>query len=771
MAGKGFDAKAFLINHTEKVVLGTAGLLVLGCLLGSQWTPYKGTPEEITAKVSTSRAALKNHVWPEEEKLRFEMTQKRMPKQVVHDNLRSAIAVSQYEMSTRFIATPWQGKEPLREPSLLALEEAFATAGRVLIERPFDPTKVDEEGPDADPPMKGTEQPDDGAATDPAMAEPDDEFLTDRPVGGAATGLPGTQQASPMSEELPAHGAPAAAYSQKQEAPPAHGAMASHGAHGAYLAYGETMIVPVAGPKREAQGYYFTSVRAVFPLKEQIRKFQDAIHAKSESIAAYSFEVIDFNLERQELIGNTQNWTEWQPVDTQAAIDVLDQSMPAEPDIVSGTVTNNVITMPLLPRIFGTWRKYGSHPKIDNFELSDQDMQYEVEFQSRMLAAMRDQKKTEVKTGLKKRGFTNASLDSRALHAQVFGGSAFGSGYSIDGLPGASRRPLPGPAKRGAAADPNAVTMQKILATNDKDEQSRALVEYIKQRVTANGELLLFRYMDFTVESGKSYRYRVRLVLNNPNFGHLASEANGEVLVVEGETRTTEWSNVTEPVTIERDVHYFVKDVDSRSNKTKVAIYKWDTKLGTTVTADLDLYPGQHIAGAVKTTVIDPAKSTYDEGKLYEFTSSDVFVDTNSDISLDKTVHKDLKLPGGSKGDLLLPEEVLVVQANTGELAVLDPVRQAAEQKRLADNQTSQAKAFEPLKGIVQAPTADMLMMGDLANPYAQPTAKGGPKAKGGRARNPLAGSGMMGSGSGMMGSGSGMPSGGSRGRPTGNTP
>ena len=105
-----------------------------------------------------------------------------------------------------------------------------------------------------------------------------------------------------------------------------------------------------------------------------------------------------------------------------------------------------------------------------------------------------------------------------------------------------------------------------------------------------------------------------------------------------------------------------------------------------------------------------------------------------------------------------------MVQANTGELAVLDPVRQAAEQKRLADNQTSQAKAFEPLKGIVQAPTADMLMMGDLANPYAQPTAKGGPKAKGGRARNPLAGSGMM-------GSGSGMPSGGSRGRPTGNNP
>ena len=52
MAGKGFDAKAFLVNHTEKLVLGAAGLMVLAFLGGSQWSSYKGTPDEIKEKVS-----------------------------------------------------------------------------------------------------------------------------------------------------------------------------------------------------------------------------------------------------------------------------------------------------------------------------------------------------------------------------------------------------------------------------------------------------------------------------------------------------------------------------------------------------------------------------------------------------------------------------------------------------------------------------------------------------------------------------------------------
>ncbi len=799
MAAKSFDAKAFLVNHSEKLVLGSAGLMVLVFLGGSQWSAYQGTPSEITDKVSKSRAALVSHDWPAEEQTKYEMTQKKKPKQVVHDNLRNPITVSQYEMSTRFVSSPWQGKEPLREPSLLTLEDALATTGKVLIEQPLDPSSLEEGVPGEDP----AAMPGDPAST----PETDSEFESSRPnpagLGGPSD-LPGG--------ELPGagHGAAAAMRSNMTKGgaakagPAAGGHGAAAGGHGAaagglgspespYSEYGGLMGGGGgAAAQREAQGYVFASVRAVFPLKEQIRRFQEAIHAKTVDIASMSFEVIDFNLERQEKIGRTDNWTEWQPVDTQSAVDVLEKSMAPEPDIVQGTVTNNVITMPLPPRIYGNWRKHGSHPRIDKFVLSPEQVEQEVQYQIRLLELMKDnKKKTEGKPRVKQGGFSGIVGDSRAMQSEVLGGSAYGSSMGSSygsssnstnemmsamsggvpsgmGGPRGSSRPTPGAAKRGPGANPNDV-MKKLLETDDKDVTSKALKEYIEQRVTADGELLLFRYMDFTVESGKTYRYRVRLVLNNPNFGHLASEANGDAPVVAGETRTTEWSNVTAPVTLEREVYYFVKDVDPRvGGKSKVSVFQWDPKLGTTVSADLDLLPGQHISGDIKTNVIDPAKSTNEESKLYTFTSADVFVDTHADVSLaDKLLHKDLKLPGGSKGDVLLPEEALVTQGITGELAVLDPIRQAAEQRRLDAYQKEQATFFEYLKSAGTTGN-DMMMMGsgmpgdEMSNPYAQP--KKGSSSRGGRSVNPLSGSSMMGSS--MMG-GMGMPGGGGQGGPS----
>ncbi len=781
MAGKSFDAKAFLINHSEKLVLGSAGLMVLIFLGGSQWSAYKGTPSEITDKVSKSRAALVGHAWPADEQAKYEMTQKKTPKQVVHDHLRNPIAVSQYEMSTRFVSSPWQGKEPLREPSLLTLEDALATSGKVLIELPLDPSSLEGGVPGEDPSAMPGDL--------PATPETDSEFESSRPNPGGLGGpsaLPGG--------ELPGagHGAAAAMKANVAKGAPAKGAPAAagHGApaggHGApaagasYAEYGGMMGGGGTAAQREGQGYVFASVRAVFPLKEQIRRFQEAIHAKTVDIASMSFEVIDFNLERQEQIGRSGNWSDWQPVDTQSAVDVLEKSMAPEPDIVQGTVTNNVITMPLPPRIYGNWRKHGSHPRIDKFVLSPEQVEQEVQYQIKLIELMKDnKKKTEGKPRVKQGGFSGIVGDSRAMQSEVFGGSAYGnsmgSSYGassnstnamMSSMPGSSPagmggprgsgRPAPGAAARGAGSNTNDV-MKKLLETDDKDETSKALKQYIEQRVTADGELLLFRYMDFTVESGKTYRYRVRLVLNNPNFGHLASEANGEAPVVEGETRTTEWSNITAPVTLEREVYYFVKDVDPRIGKTKVSVYQWDPKLGTTVSADLDLQPGQHISGDIKTNVIDPAKSTNEESKLYTFTSADVFVDTHADVSLtDKVLHKDLKLPGGSKGDALLPEEALVTQGSTQELAVLDPIRQAAEQKRLDTYQKEQATFFEYLKSTGTA-GGDMMMMGsgmpgdEMSNPYAQP--KKGANSKGGRSVNPLSGSSMMG--------GMGMPTGG----------
>lgn len=67
MAGKGFDAKAFLVNHTEKLAFGAFSLLSLALIGSSQWSTYKGTPAEIVNSVEEAKDKLTSHGWPEEE--------------------------------------------------------------------------------------------------------------------------------------------------------------------------------------------------------------------------------------------------------------------------------------------------------------------------------------------------------------------------------------------------------------------------------------------------------------------------------------------------------------------------------------------------------------------------------------------------------------------------------------------------------------------------------------------------------------------------------
>lgn len=774
MAGKGFDAKAFLVNHTEKLVLGAAGLMVAGFLASAQWKSYSGTPAEIVDKVSSGEKALAGHSWPDEERQKYTLTQEKAPKQIVKDLLLTPMLVSQYELSTRFTTTPWQGKEPLRDPTLLALEDAIADAGKVLIERPVDP---EAEKAESDDPMAEPGAPTDKPATTP---DEDDEFATGRPLAGG--GLPGmTSGDLEGTTGGPPGGLPGAAYT-----PPVDN---SGGSPAMEMLYGGMTSADMMGGggsvamNRNAQGYYFASVRAVFPLKEQIRRFQEATNAKTFDLAAMNFEVIDFNLERQEQVDKAGTWSDWQSVDIQAAVDVLDESMPPEPDVVTGTVTNNVMTMPLPPRIYGGWKKFASHPRIESFELSEEQIQMEIEYQTKVLEQLKEANKgTETKPRREKGGFSSRVGDTRALQSELFGGSAYGTGGGMYGSPGmmggagmtsanymTSSSPAAAmmgnqmgggrPPARGAAGKKQDNPLEKLLSTVDNDERGRALRDYIQTRVRVDGELLLFRYIDFAVEPGKTYRYRVRLVLNNPNYGRLPSEANGQPLVVEGETRTTEWSNPTKPVTIERDVYYFVKDIDTKRGKSRVSVYQWDTKLGTTVNADLDLYPGQHVAGSVKARVIDPAKNT-DEEKPYTFKSSDVFVDNHADMALDRTLHKDLKIPPGSTNEVQLPEELLVVDSNTGELAVIDPVRLGAEQKRLEVQQEKQNKAFETIKAAPPEMSTGYDMYAGVYGDSEGTTGGTQKPAKGKqKARNPLAGSGFGGYGSGgYPGSGGGLP-------------
>ena len=75
-------------------------------------------------------------------------------------------------------------------------------------------------------------------------------------------------------------------------------------------------------------------------------------------------------------------------------------------------------------------------------------------------------------------------------------------------------------------------------AINDK------LKNFIRTRGSANQHLLLFRYLDFVPASdqGKTYRYRVRLVMQNP-FYEKAREEVADPSIAIGKERETDTAN------------------------------------------------------------------------------------------------------------------------------------------------------------------------------------------------------------------------------------
>src|SRR5690606_34654761 len=96
--------------------------------------------------------------------------------------------------------------------------------------------------------------------------------------------------------------------------------------------------------------------------------------------------------------------------------------------------------------------------------------------------------------------------------------------------------------------------IKELEAKATQEEKDQALVDYISERITAQGELLLFRYFDFDVEPGATYKYRARLVVRNPNYGLPVAQVAGLAHIVEGQTRNSDWSNETDPVMVPHDV-------------------------------------------------------------------------------------------------------------------------------------------------------------------------------------------------------------------------
>jgi len=430
-------------------------------------------------------------------------------------------------------------------------------------------------------------------------------------------------------------------------------------------------------------------------------------------------------LQRQTMQDGPQPWpndeTSWEPVDLNVARDVLANAAGYEPDVVNGMVTNNVITMPLPMRVSGRWKRQATHPRIKNFELSDEQMKFEVEMNRKMLMGIVEEEKALRESEIPRGGFSDFVFDQREIQQSYMGAesmydmeSSMGGGMEMSGM----GRSMPG--RRGGRnanpGDPMEQLVKKLLeGSEDPKAQETLIREWITQRASVEGELLLFRYLDFSVEPGKTYRYRVRLVLNNPNYGRRIAEAGGMQHVVEGQTRTTDWCDPTAPVHVDEAVKYFVADVrNPRRNpfpSARMDVFQYDTEHGTTVNETFEVGLGQQIADKVgATTVIDPAQQIFEE-KEYVFHSDDFLVDAIEDIEIDEDFHGGDQVPAEFKlemmkgvHDRLALQGVLLVRDQEEGLKVLDPAREQTEHDKMKKYMEAQATAFQYIKDAQKTP-------------------------------------------------------------------
>jgi hypothetical protein len=389
------------------------------------------------------------------------------------------------------------------------------------------------------------------------------------------------------------------------------------------------------------------------------------------------------------------------------------------------------------------WGKHATHPDIESFSLTPEQMENEMKYQVALVTKMTEQQallqgNQLAQQGPKVRGWADHAYDSRQMAAELYGSeTSYSEEYeSYDASMGAEG--IYG--NFGGGPQENDAKFQKLVkdlqGVVDKDQKDKALAEYIKTRVTAVGNLLLFRYVDFAVEPGKTYRYRARLELENPNFGERVADAAAPS-VVEGETRVCGWSNITPPVTVAQDTYYFVHRIDPRRNLAEMDFYQYDSALGTIV-SNVEPDPpedenttaiprlavgfGEPIGGSMEVWELSPGSYTFAKDEIdgaespddddedprgYQFNTGDLLVCGLEDYDLSRTEHPDLAIPREKNSDLQLVDAVLV-QKKEGRLTQVDTISQGPWKDYMQIVVTRQNEPFRDLKQGPIDPSAEL---------------------------------------------------------------
>lgn len=675
---KSLNYKQLVIDHGEKGLLGFFGLTVLVFLGGTSWSRYDKQPEDFVDKVVKGEAAIKASAWTDERKKEFQASRDIMEEV---QKLQSPLEASRYEFSTHFFWPMYPQTKPGADPKLLAVLELIAHTGKfIMIELPIE-----------QPQNLVAGALDKSESVDGKKVETDDDNAprrngNDDTAPRAGAGAPANAGAAPRNL-AGGSGADAGMQMQMQMRGQSSGGMGSGSGSGQ--------------PMANARGVRFAAVRGVFPLRDQVEEFAKAIQLETTQ-ASELVEFLDFELQRQVAIPNKADpWSgKWEPVDMQAALDVIDR-VDFDTELVDTGWTDAVFTMPLPRRVAGYWNNYASHPKIK--DLSKDLAEAQAQLNQKMVEAM-DAKRLEGPKA--KGGFSSKVNDVRGMRTQM-NSSSMGGGAAGGSSMTSMMNQVSEESKTGQLS---AFTNGMNLGASSSSSFSNA-VTTMGNQMKSDARLskyLLFRYLDFTVTPGNEYRYRVRLVLRNPNFKRPVEDLV-DASVAEGEVRMTPWSEPTSPSVIPEEQKVFLTKVDRGRPEAGVAptatldIFQWFTDAGTNISVKLEkLQLGQFVGGRIKTEVLRPEASLKEED-IPVFTGSILADIALAPIpELDAIEHADLKVDAKRLKQIGTVDKVLIVD-RFGQLVAIDPKVSEGEQKSSRKAVEDERKPWQHLKAQANA--------------------------------------------------------------------
>lgn len=643
--------KSFFLNHGEKLGFGLIIVMTLYVLWGTRWSPYDKNPEDLLTAAKDAEAKIIASEWPPEK------TQELTPAKNIVDRsqaLLGGINDTKYAFSTPIYTPIYPRSEPILPPNFLPPKNAIATADVVLIE-----TRPDIEDPllgEGDDTTNSAEKNEDESEIPKALQ------TRTRPSAGS---LEGDLTYGDSETDL--------------------GALIDPCCGGALMS--DMMGEGNQTVSRNGEGFRFVAVRSILNWAAQKIAFSKALHLPPNEAARTEPRILNFEIQRQQATNEDQPWTgEWVTLDIENSRNVLKNSYDFEADIVDVSVTDPAITAPLPRRVIGLWDKQVTHPDITNFRLSPEEQEREqlrmqklIDAYEAINAANRQSEPPEVG------GYTDLITNVRSMTNEMSmgGGSEMmeeyqndyttemNSMYSSGNTASRFGRGTPGAGKPGAPG---------------------SLLD--SARSAASGRLLLFRYFDFDVTPGAVYRYRMRIVFENPNFGK-PIELLASPELAEGPTRTSDWSEPTPPVQVLPEAEFYLTGVE-QDRSTEVAamdVYKWNAPTGSVVNELKRYAVGEEIGGLIKTKVVNHLDESF-ESQNIKLNTGNIVIDLRdqNELVIDADLPDLNKVPADVRFD-----EVLVMNPE-GNLRTFDRFTresQRAKARRFQKFQDDIGKKYE----------------------------------------------------------------------------